>query len=368
MTTKNNLRAALAVGALVFASCGQGTAVSSQSPQSEQGESGLALNTPTTEPRATPTTTSPTTEQPIEPPAVSTSTSGVVCSISSDPVGFVDVGTTWVEGQSVEITREMRRDRPGAPLVRGFTDAIITVDSTDAQGTSLQWEWGETTFPDVSEEEAAAAEQAIAAFAPPVLHYRIDNDGYFSAIENIADLRQFVRNATIDFAEISGDVDDSVTALLDVYDAMSDQEFSAAFAQEILLFHALDGETFELGEVQTTMVEIPNAFGGRPFPATSTLSFDIVDGDGCAAISEVTKPEPSAFVGILFESLSDVFGEPLDDDEEVLDELRRNFTLQNEIHVQVDIETGAVQSVAARQESTIQGEVAVEEEILTVTN
>jgi len=142
---------------------------------------------------------------------------------------------------------------------------------------------------------------------------------------------------------------------------MTDEQFSTAFAEEILAFHTFDGMTATVGASETFGGQIPSPFGGPPFDAVIELTVaPDFDSENCATLSLVTIPDPETTPAIMREIVGSFVGEEITDEE-----LFENFNIRNEITLQLDVATSQVRRIITDQVITSLGERAQDTKTIT---
>ena len=143
-----------------------------------------------------------------------------------------------------------------------------------------------------------------------------------------------------------------ISQLRSTYNNMTDEQFSIAFAEEILAFHTFDGMTATVGATESFGGQLPSPFGGPPFDAVIELTAKPdFDAEGCATLSLVTIPDPETTPAIMREIVGNLVGEEVSDEE-----LFENFNVRNEITLQLDVATSQVRRIITDQVITSLGE------------
>lgn len=245
----------------------------------------------------------------------------------------------------------------------GTTPITIEVEQVDESGALLRWRSGLTAVAGFSADDLAAMGLSLDDVPKQNILYRIDADGFYAGVENVDEIRS-VAVESLDFlAPVIGD-EETVESLRRVYGALGDEELVTVFAEEPSIFHLLDGAVLAPDDSIESSDVLPNAFGGEPFPAVTTFAVtNLQDTGGCVEATLTTVPDPEEFARILFESVSDAFGVPLDEIDEA--EAIRSFDVRNQVVLRIDYLTGEVRQVVATQEITAEGMTRVEATTLT---
>jgi hypothetical protein len=187
------------------------------------------------------------------------------------------------------------------------------------------------------------------------IEYVIDSDGAYAGITNVEEVRQSALDALDVLGPLIGD-DDTIAQIEDLYRSLPDPQVELLFAEDVAVFHVFDGILLDPGTVFEGADVLPNAFGGEPFPSTTTLAVsEVPDADGCLTVTMTTIPEPSELARIISETVESTLGTRLDE-ADVLEQ----FGVRNEIIARVDPSSGSVRSIEATQELTAEGETRVE--------
>lgn len=324
--------------------------------------------TSTAEPATTSTTRAPTTTlesttTTAQPAAPQLADSSALCTPASDEVEVINVGADYADGDTIHLELEKMKTGTALPAGAGTTPITIDVEQVDQNGSLLRWRSGETTVAGFSAEDLAAAGLSLDDAPRQNILYRVDPSGFFAGFENIDEMRATADEALEFIAPIIED-EQLVEQLRQVYGGLSDEEFTTTFAEEPTLFHVFDGATLAVDDKLEEPDILPNAFGGEPFPAISTLAVtNVQDSDGCVEITLTTTLDPEEGARILLDSVSETFDIPLEEIDEAA--TLESFDLENVVVVRVDYPTGQVQQVVGTQRITVEGQTRVE--TLTIT-
>ncbi len=246
----------------------------------------------------------------------------------------------------------MRKERSNVPA-SSATPIEIEVTGSGAGGTELRWTSSSSVISglDVPPE----LESIIDDVPLQRIEYLIDPDGVYAGITNVDEVRQNALDSLELIAPLLGD-EDTTAQVEDLFRNLPDLQVELLFAEATTVFHAFDGLPLNPGEEIEFDDELPNGFGGEPFPSTTTFSVDqLPDADGCLALTSTTIPEPDELVRIIQESVESAFGSRPDDAETL-----ERFGARNDVVVRVDPSSGAVRSVEATQRITADGETRVD--------
>lgn len=267
-----------------------------------------------------------------------------------DPDRRVVVGGPLEVGNVRSLT--MLKEQSNVPA-SSATPVEIEVLQSGAEGTQLRWTSSSSV---VSGIEVPPELESILDDVPlQRIEYLIDAEGFYAGVTNVEDVRQDALDTLDVIGPLLGDAD--ITAQIeDLYRNLPDLQVELLFAEGATVFHSFDGLTLNPGEVIEFDDQLPNGFGGEPFPSTTTISIDeVADVDGCLAVTITTNPDPSEFARIVWESVESAFG-TRPDDADVLEQ----FNVRNEVTARVDPSSGAVRSVVATQRITVDGETRVD--------
>ena len=338
------------VAALVLAACGgtdtaETTAETVDAPTTTVAPaSSTTAAAPSSEPTTTAaetTTTTAATEPPPEEPTL--------CTAGQEMPDELYVSFAWEAGESRQLTREFSRSRPGRPMLNSETPVTLTAVDVTAEQTDLLWEYGDTKVDGIDDPAATAF---LTQLTPPEIRYQLNDIGEFDQLTNLPELRTYIDDAMTTFEDELAFDPEIISQLRSTYSSMSDEQFSIAFAEEILAFHTFDGMTATVGANETFGGQLPSPFGGPPFDAVIELTVaPEFDAEGCATLSLVTIPDPETTPAIMRELVGNLVGEEITDEE-----LFENFDFRNEITLQLDVATSQVRRIITDQVITSLGE------------
>jgi hypothetical protein len=179
----------------------------------------------------------------------------------------------------------------------------------------------------------------------------------FDGVENVDEIRSEILEAADVLAEI-GAIDDP-TSLEEFYGNLSDDGIAQIFSERPITYHALDGFPLEVGQPLAFDDQLPNAFGGAPFPAMTTVEItNLVDADGCIEVTMTVVPDPEQFFPILEQSMRE---SGLVDEANPFDPATLEADIVNTVVGQYDGATGFAKSVYASQLIEMDGERRLDE-------
>ena len=270
------------------------------------------------------------------------------CTPAPEDLDRVDLTPPWSDVTERQLELRLRREDSRRDTPDGFsrTPVDLTIEQLDGE-LSFRWASRTTLFDglDISATEERLLEPLIERAPRQVLEYRLDADRLWIGPDNPDELRENIDD-TYDLLVGLGAFDETLVAeVRQFYAEMPDEQLALTFAQEPQIFHSFEGlellvdERFEFPDL------VPNAFGGEPFPATTSIWVDeLIDEDGCVRVELQTTPDPESFTRILFETLRDAFGNEPDQAE--ADELGETFRIETTVVAQFDQGTGFFRSVS----------------------
>ncbi len=238
---------------------------------------------------------------------------------------------------------EIGKSRVGS----GLSSTPITMDVTphDDGGWEFDWQFEETNLDALGIDGAAlTAEELADRFPSLALSYRIDELREWRGLTNVEQARGYLDSMFELIREI-GDPD-TADQVQTAFESLSDEDLAFAIAEDPLLYHTFEGLPFVVDEPVTGPDLLPNAFGGEPFPATTTIRVvELADPDGCTVMEMVVTPDPEELSRIIGESLRAAFDLP----EEQIEAIQAGFEVENRIIARYDHGTGLLIDLEARQ-------------------
>lgn len=351
------LRWVLAFVAIVGAACG-----------SAMNEPGVAVEEPrlstsghgSTAEDGGVSSTVPRPSSTVAPPTVDDSSGGGrqpgACEPAPPGTDTYVVDPAWSPGDERAVEVEIRRSRHAD--ISSTTPATVRVVDVGVGGQRMRWSSRSTTIEGAGYSELVA--DVVDALPPEVVEYTL-RSGVVVSVDNVDDIRSNLE-ALNDVLIEAGVDEESMAAGSALFDSMSDEAFGRVFSERPQLFHAFEGFELTAGEPIEFDDLLPNALGGKPFPAISTVELTSVDDeDGCVALAWTTRPEPDEVLRILNESLERL----AQTDEAVLspDEVGE-LAIESRLRAQYDYASGALVEISAVQEIRTDSERRVDETII----
>jgi hypothetical protein len=257
----------------------------------------------------------------------------------------------WALGVERDIEIQIGRSNTSREVPTGLsrTPVKLTVEDNIDDGWSFLWAAEPTLLDDLDAPEAVLeqGERLLAEAPQQLIRYRLSNERAWLGVDNPDELRESLVATKDLLTELTGN-DRTLQEAFNVLTRLPDENLEMLFAREPQLLHFLEGIEVSVDEVVEFRDFIPNALGGAPFPATTTIKIvDLVDNDGCVAIEVRTIPDPEGFVDIMIETLQQTFPAGTTDDE--LESAATSFDVENRYVGQYDYESGFFQSVTRTQ-------------------
>ncbi len=222
---------------------------------------------------------------------------------------------------------------------------------------------GSNAMPQLPKAQTKLARRTQAARS---IEYSTDESGAYGHVENLDALRGQAERIVDKLEGLRGsspELAESTAAMRDLL--LSDSFLQTTVVEDVAVMHAAYGLVLDPDERITAPDELPNPFGGRPFPATSSVALLTPrDGDGCAVVEMTVTPEPDATAEILIESLVDLVGE--DESRAMADEVS-GFTIRNTIRYAYDPTSGWMVRVEAEQVIEIDDARCLERKVFEAT-
>ncbi len=269
--------------------------------------------------------------------------SEIVCEPAPLTTSSIVPWPPWSSGGARQLELRTRRDDSGQPTIDGaaVTPVLLEFSPVESGGWSFLWQAQPTLLGDLglSPQVLDAVSQLVAAVPPQRIRYRLDPNRYWLGVDNPDEVRDSILLTLDALGPFLGDSTEQTKA---IFAEMSDEALGVVFAEEPALMHVLEGIEFIVGEVVSYPDQLPNAFGGRPFPATTSFEVvDLVDADGCISIQQLTRPDPEQFAEIMAESLADAFGSSDDDAEQ------ESLEIETRVIAQYDFGSGFFRRIQA---------------------
>ena len=201
-------------------------------------------------------------------------------------------------------------------LIEG--SAQVQVIDTGSKGSSLRWQGGVESFPaGVVLLDAEDVSEVNEQVDPLRIEYATDSDGAIDQVGNLSSLRTQVSAILSALAEASGE--EQIESFRRV--AESDAFLQTAMIEDPTVLHFMYGIKAKRGETVEGEYELPNPFGGDPFPSTARYTLTTPrDRSGCAVFDVRIDADDDAIPRILKHAVGQLApGESIDESD--LDDL-----------------------------------------------
>jgi hypothetical protein len=281
-----------------------------------------------------------------------------MCTPAPDDATSIVTGPDWIVGASRQLQMEDGRSGSGQS-VGGLTITPVVLDvlASEPSTVGLAWRAGRgAPIAGTTTSDAAAISEVLADLPTTDILYTLDGAGAFVGVENIEEQRAALID-TIDALADHGAIPDDVhERLRTAYDQLGDQQIGQVVSEPMQLFHALDGLTLEVGERIELDDLVPNALGGEPFAAVTTIELvQMVDEDGCVAIERHTVPDPDHVSQMLLESIAEQGMLP---DQVSIEDGTDGLEVEMVIRAQYDYESGRLRQIRSTQRVSLGAEVS----------
>ncbi len=292
----------------------------------------------------------------------------VFCAAAPESTDSVVALPPWSDGVEraieLQIGREDSRQQISTGLSR--TPVQLTTEESADGGWSFLWAAEPTLVDDLAIPPQLLDQAAplLAEVPQQLIRYRLSENRTWLGVDNPEEIRQ----AALDTVDILGNILPTEVPALEqtrqLFATMPDENLGQIFSEEPQLLHSLEGLELAVDEVLEFRDLLPNALGGEPFPATTTIEVvDLIDGDGCVAIRMRVVPDSEDFVPILMETLRQSF--PATTTEEELGTALNSFEIENLIVGQYDYGSGFFRRITATQRFSDGTQERVDTKIIT---
>lgn len=269
--------------------------------------------------------------------------------LADDPA--VKLSPTWAKGDKVEyeFTKGRERTKDGKVVLSGSSTTPITVEVLKAgkEEVELSWTFGETKLNDPAQAKNPAAKAMANIMKGRKLVFTLDPDGGLTGLTNFDEMQK----ATGEILEVlAGTMKDAgappaqfeqVAAA--VKGMFANREFAeAAWLKDpgVLFFPV--GAKLEVGKAKETEEELPNPFGGDPFPTKRTVELTKVDAKtGLATIRVSVAFDEKAAAKILNQLVKDLTKQLGKEPPNA--EVLKGFRITDEAEFTVNTKTGWVE-------------------------
>jgi hypothetical protein len=281
-----------------------------------------------------------------------------------EPVGArtktVEPRARWEVGDRRELTIERARvELGGSGETTARSTGSIEVTGKTAGGWLLRYEPDGLVLPPAEGAlDQEVPEEVKDIFEGLAVEYSTDRAGLMNEVENVADVRERLKEL-LDKAEEDAAGDPQLTQALQATRriALSEAFVQTVIVSDIVLLHDLYGASLTEGRPLRAEGELPNPFGGDPFPADIEIALrDARAASGCARFDTAVVPERRAFAAAVREVVADTGGDPA--------ELRR-FKLRHTARSTYDPGSGWFVRVESMERIDVAGGGLVERTVVT---
>lgn len=278
--------------------------------------------------------------------------------VRADDPKSVDLAPKWKKGDTVryEMLGTQVREQDGKEIRNVSTRTLVVVEVTSAgpEGSVLRWTQGTTTFEDPDQDNDPIARSINMILKNNELDLELDEDGDYTGVRNWKALRTSgakVRDEVLSQMSKAGTPKAAIeTARLATDKILATKEtLEAALTRQPLLILKPFGKSYELGTPIEYEDELPNPFGGDPFPAKGVCVIKFDKDKGIAHVTFKQAPDPKDVTRIVQKWADDVAkktGTPAPDE---LPEIKVNDTAE----YVVDVTAGWINSVKHTRATTI---------------
>jgi len=285
----------------------------------------------------------------------------------------VELRPRWKPGdrQRLELAREREQTRgtAGTRQLRSRVDVDLLVLDVTPDALVVQWTFGAVRLdPTGAERDAIASE--VAGLAQN-LRYELELDaaGTIQRLRNWPEVKALAETAirrTLDRLVALGVPEATRAAVREQAAALfrSEQQVLAHSLREVRLYHAAFGRRYLPGSPVVQSELLPNAFGGEPFPATSSVTLDRVDtSTRRARVTYRQAVDPDAARRIMVKTLTDLatrMGRPLPAESAI-----PSLSIEDVAELDVDVDTGWLRFATHRRTSRVGPNVQVDTSTIT---
>lgn len=292
-----------------------------------------------------------------------------LCSSTALPTdGVVVPFPEWTPGMTRQLElRGGRSDTRVEPVVDGMSVAAVSlrVDDIAEDGEFVfEWDAGATASDFWNGQEEDWVTDLIARAPKQRFEYSLDADRYWLGLRNHDEVRQSYLTTVELFADVAPLDAPIVDQMRNFYTTMSDETLEIYAAEGPQLLHFFEGLVLSAAEPIRYEDSLPNAMGGAPLPALTSIDLiDPADADGCVLLEMRTILDAAAAVPIIFETVDAAFGPSVDKDE--VQSMAEQFEMTNEVTAQYDPGSGFFVSVEATQTISYPGASRIDKTIIT---
>ena len=183
--------------------------------------------------------------------------------------------TYWKLGEkkTYSIVHEKSGSGENVRPIRFIYNALVSVIDSTAESYTVRWEF---QLPDIFKELHPHIADSLPVYDGMQMIFRISEMGAFIELLNWEEVKDaYIRQTEM---PLSRHMDSTAKAVLAATEQMfsSKQVVESALIKEIQLFHKPYGYQFTTKEESET-TQLPNPFGGAPFPARQTYQLTTLD-------------------------------------------------------------------------------------------
>lgn len=279
----------------------------------------------------------------------------------SNAAQSVSLVPKWQPGDKLryEMVRTRERSQKSEPARKGGarTDFGVEVLSASKTGFVLAWTWGETRIDDPDLASNLAARKMANLMNGVRMILDVDPDGAFRGVQNWEELKEKgtrLMDAMKDELKKAG-IDETTSAAIRAQASAlfaSKEQIDQFVTREPQLFFMVMGAEFD-GDTPNEMdSELPNPFGGEPFPSRARVALKGIDKEaGLARVTFQQTVEPNAARRIMERSLRDMakrLGKPAPDGP-----LVKDLVIEDSAEFAIEISTGWIQSLTHTRMSKV---------------
>lgn len=247
----------------------------------------------------------------------------------------------------LQVTRTRQNSSRPEQNGKSTTDVSVTVVAASAEGTTIDWVPGETTFSDGRTAQDPVIQLASKAMEGFRLRISLDKDGAFTGLANERDVTPklqamldiIVRNAISEVPEANRKVFQGF-----ITQVLTPAVLIAAATNDAQTYLSLNGVVIDVGEQLEANVEQPNPMGGGSLPAKFRIKAESATPESAVLVTSTTYDQ-EAFLGVM-KQLAEKAGQTL-----TTDEIAKlpPFEIADDGRFVVDRGTGLMREVAAKR-------------------
>jgi hypothetical protein len=224
-----------------------------------------------------------------------------------EPASDLVLTSDWPVGlrYSLELVKSREERKDGVVVKSGESTTPVDVEllAKDDEGYVCRWTLGRTRMTKgVGEKDAAMAERVLNAFEGLTLDMRLDATGSVQGFADDDGARKLIQQCVATLAKASPDGGAAAKQIEAAFGAMDPNVLGATMLREPTLMYVWCGSQFELGKKREYEDQLPNPFGGDPFPTRASI--ELVELRGAEAVIEwKQRADPERTAQIMLASL-----------------------------------------------------------------